>query len=175
MSFLENLGKGLIRSAVNQVGRDAGRVISNQLYGDSHSTPHRLVNDNATPIINDEDGVAQYAKEQTMTGIILRIIVAFVFNVFGGIALLIYGLRKKSKAAFVTIYRYEQVPIYKKDNRYKMGVRYMGDMTVKKKYYTTADEDTEKKHKQIANIYIYSGMIISAICIIIAIVLELQK
>ena len=42
MSFLNNLLKGFIRSAVNQVGRDGGRVISNQLYGDAHASPVRL-------------------------------------------------------------------------------------------------------------------------------------
>lgn len=43
MSFLTNLGKGFIRSAVNQVGRDTGKVISNSIYGDAHATPIRNV------------------------------------------------------------------------------------------------------------------------------------
>lgn len=43
MSFLGNLAKGFVRSAVNQVGRDTGRVVSNKLYGNSHSTPIRGV------------------------------------------------------------------------------------------------------------------------------------
>ena len=29
----------IIESAVNQVGRDGGKVISNRVYGNSHSTP----------------------------------------------------------------------------------------------------------------------------------------
>ena len=33
MSFVKNLAKGFVRSAVNQVGRDGGRVISNSIYG----------------------------------------------------------------------------------------------------------------------------------------------
>ena len=41
MGFITQLGKGFIRSAVNQVGRDGGKVISNSLYGDAHSTPIR--------------------------------------------------------------------------------------------------------------------------------------
>lgn len=41
MSFISDLGQGFIRSAVNQVGRDGGKVISNQLYGNAHSTPIR--------------------------------------------------------------------------------------------------------------------------------------
>lgn len=175
MSFFENLGKGLIRSAVNQIGRDGGRVVSNQLYGDAHSTPHRIVNNNSKPVIDGNDYVAQYAKEQTATGIILRVIFAFFFNLLGAAVLLVYGLKKKSKAAFVTIYRYEQVPIYRKDNRYKMGVRYTGDMTVKKKYYSEADENTAERNKRIANIYIYSSIVILAIYIIMAVVMELQK
>lgn len=43
MGFLGDLGKGFVRSAVNQVGRDTGKVISNQIYGNAHSTPIRNV------------------------------------------------------------------------------------------------------------------------------------
>ena len=42
-SFINGLAKGFVRSAVNQVGRDAGRVVSNNIYGDAHSIPHRNV------------------------------------------------------------------------------------------------------------------------------------
>ena len=45
-SFLAQLTKGFIRSAVNQVGRDGGKVISNRIYGDKHSTPIRNVSIN---------------------------------------------------------------------------------------------------------------------------------
>lgn len=43
MGFFTNLGKGFIRSAVNQVGRDTGKVFSNSIYGDAHATPIRNV------------------------------------------------------------------------------------------------------------------------------------
>lgn len=43
MSFLTNLAKGFVRSAVNQVGRDTGKIISNQIYVDAHSTPFRSI------------------------------------------------------------------------------------------------------------------------------------
>ena len=33
--------KGFFRSAVNQVGRDGGKVISNEIYKGKHSTPYR--------------------------------------------------------------------------------------------------------------------------------------
>ncbi len=110
-----------------------------------------------------------------MTGVILRVIFAFFFNLLGAAVLLVYGLKKKSKSAFSTVYRYEQMPIYVKDGRYKGGVRYTGDMTVKKKYYSEADENTAERNKRIANIYIYSSIVILAIYIIMAVIMELQK
>lgn len=50
MSFLANLGKGFVRSAVNQVGRDGGRVISNKVFGDAHATPVRHVGSAGTHV-----------------------------------------------------------------------------------------------------------------------------
>ncbi len=38
-----NLGKTFVRSLVRQVGRDAGKVVSNKAFGDAHSTPIRMV------------------------------------------------------------------------------------------------------------------------------------
>jgi hypothetical protein len=38
-----SLGEVFIRSMVRQVGRDAGKVVSNQAFGDAHSTPIRMV------------------------------------------------------------------------------------------------------------------------------------
>lgn len=40
-NLLSQLGKDFVRSAVKQVGRDGGKVISNHVYGDAHSTPVR--------------------------------------------------------------------------------------------------------------------------------------
>jgi len=40
-SFGTQLFKGFFRSAVQQVGRDGGKVISNKVYKDAHSTPIR--------------------------------------------------------------------------------------------------------------------------------------
>lgn len=35
-----------LKSAINQVGRDMGKVVSNQVFKDNHSTPYRRVNQN---------------------------------------------------------------------------------------------------------------------------------
>ena len=39
MSYLNNLAKGFVKSAVNQVGREGGKVISNQIYGNVYTKP----------------------------------------------------------------------------------------------------------------------------------------
>jgi hypothetical protein len=44
MSFILQLLKSFIRSGVNQVGRDGGKVISNEIYGNSHKTPINNIN-----------------------------------------------------------------------------------------------------------------------------------
>ena len=38
-----SLGQTFIKSLVRQVGRDAGKVVSNKTFGDAHSTPIRMV------------------------------------------------------------------------------------------------------------------------------------
>jgi len=37
-----------LKSAINQVGRDMGKVVSNQVFKDNHSTPYRRVNQNSS-------------------------------------------------------------------------------------------------------------------------------
>nr|DAK51002.1 MAG TPA: hypothetical protein [Caudoviricetes sp.] len=165
MGFAKNLGKGFIRSAVNQVGRDAGKVVSNQVYGDAHSTPHRIV-DNKTIHNNEDNETAEYIESHSTFGIFIRILLAFLCNILGGVVLLIYGIKKKSKASFATVYKYESVPTYENDRRYKSGVRYAGDITVKKKYQMQADSDTEQQNRRVADIYIWSGVAIIAFSLV---------
>lgn len=40
-SFATQLAKGFVRSTVNQVGRQTGNVIANNMYGNAHSVPYR--------------------------------------------------------------------------------------------------------------------------------------
>lgn len=55
-----NLAKTFIRSAVRQVGRDAGKVVSNKAFGDSHSTPIRMVRNADTSPMTSESGRRKY-------------------------------------------------------------------------------------------------------------------
>ena len=45
----KNLGEVFIKSVVRQVGRDTGKVISNKVYKDAHSTPIRMVSSDTSP------------------------------------------------------------------------------------------------------------------------------
>ena len=44
-----NFGKVFMRAVIRQVGRDTGKVISNKVYKDAHSTPIRMVSSDTSP------------------------------------------------------------------------------------------------------------------------------
>jgi hypothetical protein len=56
-SFATQLFQGFVKSAVNQVGRDGGKVISNRVYDDQHSTPFRSTRGGGIyqPEVNSDD------------------------------------------------------------------------------------------------------------------------
>lgn len=136
MSFVGNLAKGFIRSAVNQVGRDGGRVVSNKLYGDSHAMPIRGTGTETTRCYEIEEG---HEKEHLLKngykpayhivgnfaflfyGIILTFFTAGLF----GIVPLIRGIHKYSSGK-VTYTKKSLVPVYVSDRRYKSGGRFEG-------------------------------------------------
>lgn len=60
----------IINSAINQVGRDLGKVVSNQIFKDSHSTPIRISgqNSNNTVTVEKKRQVkSQFDKELNFT------------------------------------------------------------------------------------------------------------
>lgn len=61
--FLNNLAKGFVRSAVNQVGRDGGRVISNKIYGDRHSIPIRNTQNSGKGKIKEMNAISENSSE----------------------------------------------------------------------------------------------------------------
>lgn len=126
-SFLTQLGKSFIRSAVNQVGRDGGKVISNQIYGNQHSTPIRIVADIDTGKIEIPEGV-HIKNDYTVLKIICAFFLALLPYIGG--AILIYRgivncLRKTRK-----LYKTEQQANYVQDRRYKSGTRYVGSTNI---------------------------------------------
>lgn len=142
MSFLNNLGKGFIRSVVNQVGRDGGKVISNNIYGDKHSTSIKNTNigtqnfssENNTDIIDRAELLKQGFKKEFLSSSILENIFlgigSFVLPIIGTIYWLIIGFKNlfKTKTQF---YIYQQQAVYKSDKRYSTGSRLNGYKNVK--------------------------------------------
>ena len=68
MALFDKLARGFVQSAVNQVGRDSGRVISNRVYCDAHATPIRRVDSSATSSVSgslaSKDGVVEVSQDE---------------------------------------------------------------------------------------------------------------
>ncbi len=52
-----------LKSAINQVGRDMGRVVSNQVFKDSHSTPYRRTGNSSSGQIQTTQRRANFKSE----------------------------------------------------------------------------------------------------------------
>lgn len=175
MGFGKNLAKGFVRSAVNQVGRDGGKVISNRLYGDAHSVPHRSINGNGQP-----EFIGMEAKEirterydgDSNTKIVVFILLAFLFNFIGGLILFFIGLKRWFARESVEGLRFYSVPVFIRDRRYKDGMRYDGEQIQRKRVTLVADELEISNHKNIAKTYMIAG---SAIMLFYIIVLNIMK
>lgn len=171
-SFINELAKGFVRSAVNQVGRDAGRVVSNNIYGDAHSIPHRNVSaggagrvssvgkveDEETVIIEPSEGKA-----------IAWCVVALFFNFLGAVILLVVGYRKLKNKYVASAWLYESKAVYVADGRYKAGERYDGHQLSRRKIEVSADEFMIEKNEKIAKIYLYAGFAILICCLFVTI------
>lgn len=159
-SFINGLAKGFIRSAVNQVGRDAGRVVSNNIYGDAHSIPHRNVSAGGAGRIT---GVGK-VEDEGVQPIVPSVgaawfwgFVGFVFSIIGGVVLLIIGYRKLKNKHTAYGWQYTSQAVYVADNRYKRGERYDGRQLSRRKVEIEADDYTIAINEKIAKIYLYFG------------------
>lgn len=155
MSFLASLAKGFVRSAVNQVGRDGGKVISNKLYGDKHSTPIKnisttdtgvYVNDITNEPISDADLRIKIKEEgfkisykTSDIGVLLKIWGYILGIICSTILYAIYPILiilpfmlfigiiiLKYRVSSVSAYKYENIGTYSQDKRYRSGKRLVG-------------------------------------------------
>ncbi|WP_299121997.1 hypothetical protein [uncultured Tenacibaculum sp.] len=65
-----------LKSAVNQVGRDLGKVVSNQLFNDNHSTPYRRAINNKsvrTPYKTDFDKAINFQTGHKPNTLIIKL------------------------------------------------------------------------------------------------------
>lgn len=159
-SFINGLAKGFVRSAVNQVGRDAGRVVSNKIYGNAHSIPHRNVSAGGAGRIT---GVGQ-VEDEGIQPIVPSVgaawfwgFVGFMFSIIGGVVLLIVGYRKLKRKYTAYGWQYESRAVYVADGRYKRGERYDGHQLSRRRVEIEADEYIIARNEKIAKIYLYFG------------------
>jgi len=147
MSFLKNLTKGFVRSAVNQVGRDGGKVISNTVYGNKHSSPVRGSFEassqntyfNQNTIIENRGDLTEAGYSTELLGspiwaYLFLIIGSMILPIIGPVYWLISAIRNLFKSR-IRMYIYSLEPTYVKDRRYSSGVRESGSKKIKK--YTT--------------------------------------
>lgn len=155
MGFLGDLAKGFVRSAVNQVGRDGGRVISNHLYGNAHSTPIRS---SANGEMFYQDTVKEYPliKENLIPSVAKYIFIGIsgiLFTPLSSIIILVLGLRKMQQNT-IKAYYFKDVATYVSDRRYKRGVRYNGNITTKIHITINANDNEKKEIKTVGRNYI---------------------
>lgn len=153
MSFIEKLAKGFVRSAVNQVGRDGGRVVSNKLYGDKHAI--KIQNVSSGNISLDPEDTTFEDSENDLEGkhfedrselvnngfkvsyskmgiwsFIFSFIVIFV-PFLGPVIFLAIVFLIGTSIAKVNMKTKVNVPVYKSDKRTKTGMRLVGHETKK--------------------------------------------
>lgn len=145
-----------IKSAVNQVGRDAGKVVSNQVFKDAHSTPIRNVNSNINKHyvgnIENNKNVTR-VKDNVFLWILggmLLVLIPFI----GFLVLLIYCIKKlTSKNSYY--YEYKTRSIYKRDLRYSSGQKYIGEETYAEKIEIPILESTRTTNLIIGYSYLF--------------------
>lgn len=155
MSFLGSLAKGFIRSAVNQVGRDGGKVLSNNVYGNSHSTPINSIG-NVSQENFEENSNLLKEKEYPLIKIIYAIILSVCIPVIGSFIVL-YRAFVNLKSKQMTMYKLQNQGVYSSDRRFSSGQRYDGSKIVKIPVLI----DITEKEKKVKNFKGISYLIIS--------------
>lgn len=159
-SFINGLAKGFVRSAVNQVGRDAGRVVSNNIYGDAHSVPHRNVSAGGAGRVSSVGKVEDEGIQPIVPSVCVAWIWGFIgfwFSIIGGVILLIVGYRKLKRKHTAYGWQYESRAVYVADGRYKRGERYDGHQLTRRRVEVEADDYIIARNEKIAKIYLYFG------------------
>lgn len=153
------LGRNFLNSVVTQVGRDTGRIISNQVYGDAHSIPIRRVGgvnsytnrqnteiseQEAREILDKEDFKPKKLKSNLT--IIIWFVFSFVLMAIAPIIHLINGLIKLNRKT-TTYEKVVKSPYYTQDRRYRSGRRLAGYTDNKLKINMPATDEEKKQYR----------------------------
>ena len=156
MSYINNLVKGFVRSAVNQVGRDGGKVVSNKIYGNSHSSPIKIVDGNLSN--KDHESGLTLEKEYIWVKSFWGLIICFCIPIFGSL-LLFYRAYVNFYKKTITAYKNEKQAVYKSDRRYTNGRKLLGYQNVKIPVKIEIDETQRKRAKIKSYIYIIIALL----------------
>lgn len=173
-NFINQLAKGFVRSAVNQVGRDSGRVISNTIYNGQNYVPVSDVTEPSQTRHQSGDFPSNaYSKTVPFTTgkIVWLVVLCIFFNIIGSIGVLIYGIAKYFTTSDKMVWQ-ESVPMYASDRRYKSGQRYMGSSEVKKSVVVNASPEAIAINKRNGKIAMIIG---GAFTLLIAIAIATTK
>jgi hypothetical protein len=158
MSFLNKLGKGFVRSMVNQVGRDGGKVVSNKIYGDAHSTPVRMVRSSGSSlnesVVVSGENVGLRAFGAFMVCVFLPLIGTLVV-LWRSYVNYQRFLHKKEYNGF----KIEGKSVYKSDLRFKSGARYIGYQDVKVPVVVEMTEKLRRGYREKAILYLIMSII----------------
>lgn len=166
-SFTKNLAKGFIRSAVNQVGRDGGRVISNKLYNNKNYVLIQTPNcdpqmDHHIDSFKEDSMPNAVVKTKLGAGAIILIILGLFALPIGPIAVLIYGIARYLKNTTKIVWT-EKQPQYVQDRRYKSERRYIGDINVTKSNIIQADDFSKLEYHRQGIIIIVASIVFLAL------------
>lgn len=176
MSFASNLAKGFIRSAVNQVGRDGGKVVSNSIYKGRNYTPIANVGQpmahnqiNRPPLINAKQPPADaFISNKPLSGgkITICIILSMFLFPVGNVGVFIYGLLryvdKSAKLKWIV-----RTPQYVQDRRYRSNTRYVGSIE-------TTESTTIPATPEVIAINRRNGIIAMTIAVAFAVLMALS-
>ncbi len=157
----KNLFRSFIRSAVNQVGRDGGKVISNSLYGDRHSTPIRRVggyDKSASPAAGSNGkAVVRQNVEVSNWGLFWYLVLGFLFAGFGSVLLIYNGLKRLLRKN-ITLKRMVSKDIYIPDENSASGKRFAGHQEYIEKENVPSTEYELRTDRRIGLIYYVAGI-----------------
>lgn len=184
-NFMSNLAKGFVRSAVNQVGRDGGKIISNKIYGDAHSTPYRNTSSPGTykeEMIYKEvspDDIRKKAIEEGFTPVysqthwFVKLLyfafstfwLATLFNGFPILAaiptliLLCKGVSKILNKNEIKMQKIAPVAVYKQDRRYRNGERLVGYTNQKQEIKVQSSKEEAEAKSELGTVYVVMALV----------------
>lgn len=161
-NYWGNLSKEFVRSAVRQVGRDGGKVISNKIYKGKHGTPIYYSGDGSGMSSSTVDISEINMDEQPRVkgGGVVPVLKGIFFQIIpliGSLVVLVQSLNyllKKKVAVYAT------VPNRVADKRYKVGYRIDGYSLVKTGAKRMLQEDERKRMRNRGISYLISWLII---------------